>query len=229
MLCHLETEMGTLGVQEMLAHQPGSAKLKTATAPLCPARNPQMQFFSFSHNSFFSLYFLHTPSKVDWYPRWCEVLCLFGVFFHSHLVHAVKVMGKCWNCFDERVYDSIATVGEIRVYLRADFQSGSRVLKKEFWTFSYLYLWHTMWFHAKKLLKTLKFWKSLNLLCKSGSWPQKSPKYTIPIQKCEYIATDWSVFWAFFCDIHGEFSDFQNLSVFSNFLAWNHIVFHRYR
>ena len=40
---------------------------------------------------------------------------------------------------------------------RADFQSGFRVLKKVFWTFSYLYLWHTMWFHAKKLLKTLKF------------------------------------------------------------------------
>ena len=30
------------------------------------------------------------------------------------------------------IYDSIATVGEIRVYWRADFQSGSRVLKKVF-------------------------------------------------------------------------------------------------
>ena len=29
-------------------------------------------------------------------------------------------------------YDSIATVGEIQVYWRADFQSGSRVLKKVF-------------------------------------------------------------------------------------------------
>ena len=56
------------------------------------------------------------------------------------------------------------------------FQSGFRVLKTVFWTFSYLNLWHTMWFHAKKLLKTLKFWKSLNSLCKSGSRPQKSPK-----------------------------------------------------
>ena len=74
------------------------------------------------------------------------------------------------------IYESFATVGEIRVWWRADFQSGSRVLKKLFWTFSYLYLWHTMWFHAKKLLKTLKFWKSLNSLCKSGSRPQKSPK-----------------------------------------------------
>ena len=32
----------------------------------------------------------------------------------------------------EARYDSIATVGEIRVYWRADFQSGSRVLKKVF-------------------------------------------------------------------------------------------------
>ena len=30
------------------------------------------------------------------------------------------------------VYESFATVGEIRVYRRADFQSGSRVLKKVF-------------------------------------------------------------------------------------------------
>ena len=42
------------------------------------------------------------------------------------------------------LYESIATVGEIRVWWRADFQSGSRLLKKVFWTFSYLYLWHTM-------------------------------------------------------------------------------------
>ena len=33
-----------------------------------------------------------------------------------------------------------------------------------------------MWFHAKKLLRTLKFCKSLNSLYKSGSQPQKSPK-----------------------------------------------------
>ena len=73
-------------------------------------------------------------------------------------------------------YEKVADVLESWIWLRADFQSGSRVLKKEFWTFSYLYLWHAMWFHAKKLLKTLKFWKSLNSLCKSGSRPQKSPK-----------------------------------------------------
>ena len=60
------------------------------------------------------------------------------------------------------IYESFSDVPESWVWLRGNFQSGSRVLKKVFWTFPYLYLWHTMWFHAKKLLKTLKFWKSLN-------------------------------------------------------------------
>ena len=73
-----------------------------------------------------------------------------------------------------------------------DFQSGSRVLKKVFWTFSYLFLWHTMWFHAKKLLRTLKFWKSLNSLCKSGSRPQKSPKKA---QKTDHSIAIYSNFW----------------------------------
>ena len=36
------------------------------------------------------------------------------------------------NLLSNMRYDSIATVGEIRVYRRADFQSGSRVLKKVF-------------------------------------------------------------------------------------------------
>ena len=34
--------------------------------------------------------------------------------------------------FDYSIYESFATVGEIRVWWRADFQSGSRVLKKVF-------------------------------------------------------------------------------------------------
>ena len=40
------------------------------------------------------------------------------------------VLGQQRACMP--VYDSIATVGEIRVYRRAHFQSGSRVLKKVF-------------------------------------------------------------------------------------------------
>ena len=39
---------------------------------------------------------------------------------------ATIVFGK------ETMYESLATVGEIRVWWRADFQSGSRVLKKVF-------------------------------------------------------------------------------------------------
>ena len=43
------------------------------------------------------------------------------VFYFCHLV-----------CLHYTKYESFATVGEIRVYWRADFQSGSRVLKKVF-------------------------------------------------------------------------------------------------
>ena len=40
---------------------------------------------------------------------------------------------QTWRRKGFRIFDeSIATVGEIRVYWRADFQSGSRVLKKVF-------------------------------------------------------------------------------------------------
>ena len=60
------------------------------------------------------------------------------------------------------VYDSIATVGEIRVYWRADFQSGSSVLKKVLWTF-FIYIYGIQCdFMQKKVVKTIKFWKSLN-------------------------------------------------------------------
>ena len=36
------------------------------------------------------------------------------------------------ECEEQRIYESFATVGEIRVWWRADFQSGSKVLKKVF-------------------------------------------------------------------------------------------------
>ena len=50
----------------------------------------------------------------------------------------VKLFTRVW--YDERLtyrhlkreYDSMSDLGEIRVYQRADFQSGSRVLKKVF-------------------------------------------------------------------------------------------------
>ena len=54
-----------------------------------------------------------------------------GKKFHNRIWHQLS-----FETFDNimviRRYDSIATVGEIRVYWRADFQSGSRVLKKVF-------------------------------------------------------------------------------------------------
>ena len=107
-----------------------------------------------------------------------RLLILFTILTLSTLFVILKLLYTAKTLASMLIYESIATVGESRVCWRADFQSGSRVLKKVFWTFSYLYLWHTMWFHAKKLLKTLKFWKSLNSLCKSGSRPQnpKTPK-----------------------------------------------------
>ena len=43
----------------------------------------------------------------------------------------------------------------------------------------YLYLWPTIWFHAKKSLETLKRRKSPILLCKFGSLGQKSWKITV--------------------------------------------------
>ena len=45
---------------------------------------------------------------------------------------------------------------------------------------------------CQKLLKTLKFWKSLNSLCKSGSRPQKSPKNA---QKTDHSIAIYSNFW----------------------------------
>ena len=60
--------------------------------------------------------------------------------------------------------------------------------------------------------------------------------YTIPVKKIEQIAIEWSAFWATFDDFWGreprlysEICDFQNLSVYNQFSASNHIVCHRYK
>ena len=44
----------------------------------------------------------------------------------------ITIISQTNDLTETDIYDSIATVGEIRVYWRADFQSGSRVLKKVF-------------------------------------------------------------------------------------------------
>ena len=65
------------------------------------------------------------PRCRCWYKTNAMLLMQeFSNFQHG----VVKVLTLvCQSC-----YESFATVGEIRVYWRADFQSGSRVLKKVF-------------------------------------------------------------------------------------------------
>ena len=85
-----------------------------------------------------------------------EFSCRYLLHHCTNFLSSNSKKKSSWiNIWIRGKYDSIAGVGKTGVWLRANFQSGSRVLKKVFWTFSYLYLWHTMWFHAKKLLKTL--------------------------------------------------------------------------
>ena len=55
---------------------------------------------------------------------WSQALASLQFTFVSVDVSIVKISFL--------LYESIATVGEIRVWWRADFQSGSRVLKKVF-------------------------------------------------------------------------------------------------
>ena len=114
---------------------------------------------------------LHPADKKNWRLNFIEIK-IKTYSLSCCLLNWKMIISRNWKL----KYETVADVPESWVWLRADFQSGSRVLKKVFWTFSYLYLRHTMWFHAEKLLKTLEIWKSLNLLCKSGSRPQKSPK-----------------------------------------------------
>ena len=112
------------------------------------------------------------------------ILCytlLYSVILCYTLLHSVSLC-----------YETVADVPESWVWWRVNFQSGSRVLKKVFWTFSYLCLSYIMRFQAKKLLKTIRFWKSLNSSYKSGSWPQKSPKIA---QKMNPSIAIYSIFW----------------------------------
>ena len=57
-----------------------------------------------------------------------QICCSRDYFLAGFLVFIPYI----WPGYATPAYDSIATVGEIRVYWRADFQSGSRVLKKVF-------------------------------------------------------------------------------------------------
>ena len=66
------------------------------------------------------------------------IIWYFGILVSVHIVHLMGVsfdfLPFCVSIAHKMgvLYESFATVGEIRVYRRADFQSGSRVLKKVF-------------------------------------------------------------------------------------------------
>ena len=141
----------------------------------------------------------------------CEFKVIMAKQFSHKITARTELISYIWNSLDNRgmqfhVYvtgillwsvsisncKNIQTLYMTRLLLFLKVESNGRgpffkvVLecwKTWTWTFSYLYLWLTMWFLAEKLLKTLKFWQSLNLLYKSGSQPQKStkisPKITI--------------------------------------------------
>ena len=80
-------------------------------------------------------------------------------------------------------YETVADVPESWVWVRADLQSGFRVLKKVFWIF--LSMAHNV-ISCRKVAENIKFWKLLNSLYKNGSRPQKSPK--IPQKTLHSIA-----------------------------------------
>ena len=66
--------------------------------------------------------------------------------------------------------------GTIELLRDPIFKSALGVLKKVVRTLSYVYVWYTMWFHAKRSSETLKKTKSLIFLCNLGSGAQKSHK-----------------------------------------------------
>ena len=63
-----------------------------------------------------------------------KIVCVLEtLFFSSEKESVLLSSGDDLNPIHAKVrYESFATVGEIRVYWRADFKSGSRVLKKVF-------------------------------------------------------------------------------------------------
>ena len=64
-----------------------------------------------------------------------SVLLVFVLFFfkiHSDFVTTIKTRGELKKWSNRNKYDSIATVGVSQVWWSANFQSGSRVLKKVF-------------------------------------------------------------------------------------------------
>ena len=129
--------------------------------------------------------------RIDVRAITAEICVAWKIWYNTlrntmHPFVLILLSRQLWN---EGKYDSVADVPESWVWLRVDFQSGSRVLKKVFWTLSYLYLWHTMWFHSE-------FGDFQNMsvqqLCKGGFRPQKSSKKA---QKTDHSVAIYSNFW----------------------------------
>ena len=81
------------------------------------------------------LYCNHTHAELEIEPDYITAACLIWPGDSGHRwTPGIKLTIRFY-CAPWNTYESIATVGEIRVWWRADFQSGSRVLKRVFWTF----------------------------------------------------------------------------------------------
>ena len=90
----------------------------------------------------------------DWFPRMMKKCC-YGPF-----------LSTIWNKSDYYVpfWVGVSNLGYNWVAQRRDFKSALRVVKMVLNTQCYLYLWLTVWFHAKKSKETPKKSKSLILL-----------------------------------------------------------------
>ena len=73
-------------------------------------------------------------AQTEYCPTFLLSVCPFVTGVTSHISHIYKGINAMLIIRDPStpIYDSLSDVGEIRVYQRADFQSGSRVLKKVF-------------------------------------------------------------------------------------------------
>ena len=68
-----------------------------------------------------------------WELRFVTIYALFGDLWAKKVPFWVKnSISWARSALLHGIYESFSDVGEIRVYWRADFQSGSRVLKKVF-------------------------------------------------------------------------------------------------
>ena len=118
------------------------------------------------------------------------------------------------------ICDTVASVPESWVRWRAIFQSGSRVLKKVFWT---LYLCHTMWFHAENKWQV---W-----FIKGGTWSGVGD--TTSFKKMNILfwmsILDFKKKWIFVLNEYFGFNFFfwmNTIDLFKNeYLFWMNILF----